>query len=90
MKLKQQLREKYIKDMEVEKQKLEMSQIEQKYGNQLLQEVWKDMGLSSMPVLKILPPHPQVKIQNMTPLLVHSHQQVSLQKLRWRNITSVN
>ena len=55
MKLKQQLREKYIKDMEVKKQKMEIAQIKPKYGNQWLQEVQKDMGLPSMPLPKILP-----------------------------------
>ena len=41
--------------MEVKKQKLEMAKIEQKYGNQLLQEVQKDMGLPCMPVPNIVP-----------------------------------
>ena len=55
MKLKQQLCQKYMKDMEVKKQKMEMVEIKQKYGNQLLQEVQEDMGLPCMPVLNIVP-----------------------------------
>ena len=87
MKLKQQLREKYIKDMEVEKQKLEMVQIKQKYRNQLLQEVQKDMGLPSMPVLKILPsPSPSENPKHHTP--PGAFTPTGLQK--WKNITSVN
>ena len=44
MKLKQQLWEKFIKEIEKEKEKLEMKKIEEKYRSELLSEVRKDMG----------------------------------------------
>ena len=52
---KQQLREKYIKQMEAEKEEHELKVIEEKYGNELLQQVRKDMSLPKDPVPKIVP-----------------------------------
>ena len=55
MKLKQQLQEKYIKDMEKEKERMEMQKIEEKYGSELQSEVRKDLGLPSLPVPNLDP-----------------------------------
>ena len=55
MRLRQQFKEKYMKDMEKEKESLEMQKIKGKYGSELLCEVRKDMGLPTLPVLKMLP-----------------------------------
>ena len=52
MRLRQQLKEKYMKDVEKEKKRLEMQKIEEKYGSKLLCEV---MGLPTLPVPKLLP-----------------------------------
>ena len=89
MKLKQQLKEKYMKDMEKEKQRIEMQKIEQKYGPEILSQVHKDMG------------HHPVKFQALLSLLLHClHPKVSLTwklhllhslvKLSKRNIRELN
>ena len=55
MRLKQQLQEKYIKDIEKEKERMEMQKKEEKYGSELLSEVKKDIGLPSLPVPNLYP-----------------------------------
>ena len=44
-----------MKDMEKEKERLDMQKIKEKHGSELLFEVRKDMGLLTLPVPKLLP-----------------------------------
>ena len=55
MRLRQQLKEKYMKDKKKEKERLEMQKIKEKYRSKLLCKVRKDMGLPTFPVPKMLP-----------------------------------
>ena len=44
-----------MKDMEKEKERLEMQKIKEKYRSKLQREVRKDMGLPTLPVPKMIP-----------------------------------
>ena len=55
MRLRQQLKEKYMKDMKKEKERLEMQKMKEKYQSKLLFEVKKDLGLPTLPAPKLFP-----------------------------------
>ena len=74
MKLKQQLKEKYMKDVEKEKQRIEMQKIEQKYGPEILSQVCKDMGLLTLPVPNLMPSSSQIPGTSFPPSTLPSPQ----------------
>ena len=63
-----------MKDMEKEKQRIEMQKIKQKYGPEILSQVCKDMGLPMLPVPNLMPSSSQIPGTSFPPSTLPSPQ----------------